>query len=275
MRLRAQKVFDKPNDGAAAPPVPTETPASPEPAAPPAAVAGNPPAPPAAAAPPAPAAGADGQPPKPAKPDWREERIGKLTHDLNEARRQIAAAAAAPAPVQNAGESEAAFQQRVEEAAQAKAIAMAAEQDWNRQCNAVADAGKAEFADFNARLGAIQASINSQDANEVAQYNEIIAAAIETGQAHKILYNLGGDPGEYQRLVKLSPVKRAMELGVMASKLVSSPEPSGAPRPITPVGSTGTHYEGIRPDDPKTGMKLPKAEWFKQREEQARAKGIQ
>lgn len=215
--------------------------------------------------------------PKPVEPvvvkkDWKDDRIAKLTHDLNEERRNKVAPVA---PVQNPGETEAQFAQRVDEAATTKAQLMAAQADWDRQCNAVADQGKKEFPDFDARLAAITSTINPQDQREVMAYNDVLAAAIETGAAHKVLYALGSDPGEYQRLMKLSPVKRAMELGTMASKLTNDPEPSKLPKPITPVGSGGIHYEGIAPDDAAKGMKLPKKEWYAQREKQARERGIQ
>ncbi len=208
------------------------------------------------------------------KKDWKDDRIAKLTHDLNEERR-LRAATPPPPPEQKPGETPEAFAQRVDEAANAKAVQIAAQQDWDRQCNLVAEQGKKEFPDFDARLTAITSTVNGKDPAEVAAYNEVIAAAIETGEAHKVLYALGSDPGEYQRLMKLSPVKRAMELGKMAVTLVNEKEPSGMPKPITPVGSGGTHYEGITPDDPKRGTKLPMKEWMKLREKQAQEKGIQ
>lgn len=205
-------------------------------------------------------------------PQWAKDRIAKLTHDLNEERRTKAAA---PVPEIKPGESPADFQTRVDEAATAKAVQIAAQADWDRQCNSVAELGKKEFPDFDARLGAIIGTINNEDPGEVARYNEVIAAAIETGQAHKVIYALGADPGEYQRIMKLSPVKRAMELGNMAIKLVNDKEPSAMPKPITPINAGGVHYDGITPDDPKRGTKLPIKEWMKLRDEQAKAKGIQ
>ncbi len=258
MRLRNQPVYDAPEDPKGAPPVvvpPVEPP--------------KPPETPVVAAPVVPPVVPPAEPPK---KDWKDDRIAKLTHDLNEARR---AAAAAPPPVQNPGETEAQFQARVDAAATEKAGLMAAQADWDRQCNTVAEQGKAEFPDFDARIKAITSTLNPQDQAEVEAYNGVIAAALETGAAHKVLYALGSDVAEYQRIMKLSPVKRAMELGKMAVGLVNDKPPSNLPKPITPVQSGGVHYEGIAPDDPQKGMKLPKAQWFKQREEQARAKGIQ
>lgn len=265
MHQAAQRMFDKPEDPKG----------SPEPGAPSAPAAGEQPAAPAATVPPV-VAGAETPPPAAPptkKADWKDDRIASLTFQLNEARRT---AAATPAPVQGAGENDAEFARRVDEAATAKAGQMAAQVDWDRQCNAVAEQGKKEFPDFIPRIDAILGSINRQDPAEISAYNDVVATAMETGQAHRVLYALGNDPGEYQRLMKLSPVKRAMEIGTMATKLVASPEPSGAPKPITPIsGGNGEHYEGISPDDPKRGMKLPKAQWFAEREKQVREKGLQ
>lgn len=259
MRLRVQRYFDKPEDPKGAPVTPVVVEPVVTPVVPPVE-----PVKPVVVAPVV---------PEPPKKDWKDDRIAKLTHDLNEARR--AAANPPPPPVQNPGETEAQFQARVDEAANAKAGLMAAQADWDRQCNAVAAAGKEEFPDFDARVKAITSTLNPQDQAEVDAYNGVIAAAIETGAAHKVLYALGSDVAEYQRLMKLSPVKRAMELGKLAVGLVNEKQPSNLPKPITPVSSGGVHYEGIAPDDPQKGMKLPKAQWYKMREEQARAKGIQ
>lgn len=258
MRL-SQRYYDKPNEGAGTPPVIQPM----EPVVPPVVVAPIEPVVPPVTPP--------VEPPK--VKDWKDDRIAKLTHDLNEARRT--AANPPPPPVQKPGEDAVAFQTRVDEAANTKAVQIAAQADWDRQCNDVAAQGKKEFPDFDARLAAITSTINGQDVGEVQAYNEVLAAAIETGEAHKVLYALGSDPGEYQKLMKLSPVKRAMELGKMAVALVNDKEPSKLPKPITPLQSGGEHYEGISPDDPKRGGKLPTKEWMKLREAQARERGIQ
>lgn len=239
---------------------------------------------PAASPSPAPAAGATPSPspapsPTPAQPekDWKMNRIDQLTAQLNEERR-LRAAAVVPAPTPKPGETEADFQAQVDAAANEKAGQIAAVQDWNSRCNSVADKGKAEFPDFAARLGAIQGVINNQDAADVTQYNEVLASAMETGHAHKVLHELGENPGQFRELMNLSPVKRAQRLATMTAKYAppeSEPDPSWAPKPITPVGGRGVHYDGIKPDDPTNGTKLPIGEWMKQREKQAEAAGIQ
>lgn len=254
-------------------PDPTQTPESAKPAEPAAAPAPEPAKP---AEPTKSVEAAKPAEPEPAKPeDWRDKRIAELTHKLNEARR---AQPQAPAAVQAQGETEAAFQARVNAEAEKRALAIAATVDWNRQCNEVAQAGQKDFPDFNSRLSAVQGVVNNQDPEDVRQYNEVLAAAIETGQAHRLIHALGENPGEVRRLMAASQVKRGVELARMADRLTVKPseaEPSGAPKPVTPIGSHGIHYESLKPDDPVNGMKLPKSEWFKQREKQAAERGMQ
>lgn len=248
---------------------------SPQPAAPEPAPSGEakPPAPPA---PPEPVASPAAAPATPtavpaAKPDWRDARIAELTAKYNAEKAKAAVAPAAPAAP--SGPSEAEIAERIQTEAQRLAQASA----WNDACNAVASQGNKKFPDFGERLRAIQGTVNGQDPGEVTQYNEVLSAAIETGRGAEVLHQLGANPGEVTRLMKLSPVKRAMEIATMAAKLDGggAPEPSGAPAPITPIGSRGVHYDGIKPDDPNNGTKLPTAEWMKQREAQAIERGIQ
>lgn len=258
---------------AAAPAAPsggTPAPATPDPAAP----AADPAAATPLAAPDPAAAPAAVSP----KKDWKDDRIGELTAKYNDTKRQLdalkAGTPAAPAPTPAAGESQADFEVRVA----TEAARIAAATDWAKQCNDVAAAGRAAFPDFDSRLGAIKATVNGQDEAELAAYNSVLETAIETGKGHQLLYELGANPGEVRRLMGLSPTKRAMELATKAASLgakSAAPDPSQAPQPITPIGSHGLHYEGIKPDDPVNGTKLPIADWMAQREKQANERGLQ
>ncbi len=258
-----------PAGGGSPPVVPSTPPVDPKQAvAPPAA-----PAPVVPAAATAPPGTVPAEPPAPSgpKPDWRDARIAELTAKYNELKR-AAPSAPTPAPPATTGPTEAEISARV--SVEAARIAQATA--WNEACNAVASAGSKKFPDFQARIAAVQSVVNSQDETEVAQYSEVLSAAIETGKAPELLHQLGGTPGEVTRLMRLSPVKRAMEIATMAAKLEGgSPEPSGAPKPITPIGSSGVHYDGIKADDPNNGTKLPIGEWMKQREKQAEERRIQ
>lgn len=256
----------------------TETP-TPETPKPPAGATPEPPAAPATAAVPAtpetPAPAAP-KPPEP-KPDWRESRIAELTAKLNKEKELRQAAESrvptTPAAQTSPGVSEAEIAARVSTEAQRLAQIAA----WNEACNAVASNGGKKFSDFNERLRAVQGVVNHQDETEAAQYAELLSAAIETGKAEDLIYSLGANPGEVTRLMRMSPVKRAVEVAMMAARLetAAAPEPSSVPKPVTPLGSRGLHYDGLKPDDPANGTKLPISEWMKQREKQAEERGIQ
>lgn len=272
MRLQALSGYTKflspADEGGAPAPEPAAPPPAPaavvEPAVAPAAPAQTP------AAEAIPGAGAPAAAPA---TDWRDRRIAELTAKLNDERRAKAAAPAGPA----AGETPEQFQARVDAAANEKAAEIAALNDWNTRCNSVNDQGVKEFPDWATRLSACRSVVNPQDGTEVAQFNAVLAAAMETGQAHKLLHSMGETPGEVKRLMALPPMKMAMEMATRAAKIGAgppAPEPSGAPRPITPIGSHGAHYEGLDPSTPN-GTKLPIGEWMKQREKQAETAGIQ
>lgn len=256
---------DPPGAPPAGDPVPATPPASPPtsdpPSAPPVQTPPNPPEGIAAA-------------PKPE--DWRDKRIAELTRKLNEERKKAppTVVAAPPAPVQAPGETQESFDSRVRETASQ----MVQINEWNRKCDDVASTGRTEFQDFNTRLAACQSVVNSEDPAEVGQFNSILAAAMETGQAHRLLHSLGETPGEVTKLMRMSPLKMAVELERRAAKFAppaADPEPSNAPKPITPIGSRGVHYDGIKADDPVNGTKLPIGEWMKQREKQASERGLQ
>ncbi len=249
---------------------------------PPGAPGGAPPATPLAT-PPAQAAAPPAEPPKtppaePPKSDWKDGRIAELTAKLNREKeaREAAEAKLTTPPAAKPGESAADFEARVSEEATLRATAMASNAAWNDRCNQVAAAGREEFKEeFDKRLNGVLQLVNTKDQGEVTQYNAVLAAAMETGKAHKIIFALGEKPENFQKLMKLSPVRMAMEMGTLAVSVGGAAVPSGAPAPITPIGGVGAAHDGITPDDPERGMKMNKNAWFAEREKQAAARGLQ
>ncbi len=130
---------------------------------------------------------------------------------------------------------------------------------FNQACNDVYEAGKKEFADFDGVLG------NFRDIGGLSP--ALVETAIETGAAHKVLYALGQDRDEAYRIMRLSPVKMAMELTKLAAKAAQPPAAapvSKAPEPIRPV--RGASNADVDPE------KLSTADWMKWREEQLQAR---
>lgn len=253
--------------------------------------AADPPAPPAADAPPASPPASD--PPAPAAappaPDWRDRRISTLTGQNHEKQRRIAEleaqlatargttqpAAPATPPAPPAGGPD--FEARVQAEASARAF--------SARCDEAANVGNGMFSDFQARVTSLTnvAGINRQpgapnDPAAVANYNGFLAAALETGEAPRLIHFLGGDQNEASRILSLPPMRMAVELTKLVAKLPAiggegpdpNAPPSGAPRPIRPVGArpAGGGQGDIRPDDPDRADQLSSAEWFKRREAQ-------
>lgn len=95
-------------------------------------------------------------------------------------------------------------------------------------------------------------------------------AIMATDNPHKVLYELGANPADYQRIMDLPPARRHTEF----VKLSLKPEPrvavSQAPAPVEPLrggGTTGRSLEDKMRDD-----KINDDEWYRAWEEHQAAK---
>jgi len=77
-----------------------------------------------------------------------------------------------------------------------------------------------------------------------------LATATEMENGSEVLYYLGKNGAEAQRITTLSPVQQVMELTKISDKLASpqAPEPTKAPAPVTPVTTTGAVTLQYHPD---------------------------
>lgn len=214
-------------------------------------------------------------PAAPARADWRDGEIAKLRAQLERERaKPAAAAAAAPAaPAQRSGESDAEFDARV--TARAQQIAEA--QRFNQQCEAAAASGRSAFGgDFDARIGQIASKlIDRNDPGSVARYNQFLldafdAADNDPAKVAKVMYELGGNLDEAYRVINLSSVKRGAELAKLGSATPASV--SGAPKPITPIGSRGERHENVSASDPSRADQLSTATWMERRNAEVAAR---
>lgn len=206
--------------------------------------------------------------PPPTEPqDWRDKRIATLTRRLRELQERPATPPPTPAgtappapPLQPPTDLDALVNQRARE--------MAAVQDFNRRCDETAAAGRAAFgeAEFNGRIASLQKLVDNTDPASVQAYNAFLMAAIETGDAPRVLHELGADLNEAQRILAMPPPKMAVELTRRA--IVPPSQVSSAPRPIVPIAQRGAAHERISPDDPDRADHLSTAEWMRRREEQ-------
>jgi hypothetical protein len=208
--------------------------------------------------------------------DWRDRRIGEQQARIRELRaeleryrgngqaqpqgqmqgQQAPQGYAAPPPDQ------AFIERQIEE----RAAALAATQEFNRRCNETAEAGRRAFPDFDTKVQKLVGLVDGNDPASVSVYNSFLNAAMETGEASKLIYSLGGDLNEASRILSLPPVRMAVELTRMSSRPVQ--EISGAPRPINPAASMGVNNRTpLSADDPNSDQ-LTTEEWMRRREEQ-------
>jgi hypothetical protein len=229
----------------------------------------EPPPPPAPPPEPEPTAAPPATPP-PAEPpatDWKDRRIATLTRRLRELQERPAyqppASGTPPAPQPTTVPPEPdqnIINQRARE--------LAAVQDFNRRCDEAAFAGRTTFGEtqFNGRIDQLRKLVDNTDPVSVQAYNNLLMAALEAGDAPRLLHDLGADLNEAQRILTLNPTKMAVEMTRRAAK--EPPVPSNAPKPITPIPTRGASHEQIQPDDPDRSDHLSTAEWMRRREAQ-------
>ncbi len=238
------------------------------------------------------AEGAAAPVPKPQAP-WFQKRIDALTAEKHEARRQAEAAQkqaeallqqlsdmragtppAAP-PVAPAAEVLGAppavqpvsaqkpivpmSETEIEARAQKRAEEISRVNAFNKACNDIAEAGKSEFNDFDdalknfSMLGGIP--------------TPMLETLTEMPNAHKVLRAIGKDPELAEKVLKMTPMKMAMELARIESGLEkpAMPKPvSTAPKPIIPIDS-GARGE----EDPE---KMSTAQWIQWREKNKKSR---
>ena len=195
------------------------------------------------------------------KKDWREDRIAKLTAQLNEEREKNASKVE-PKVEAKPGESQADFDARVRQ----EAARLSAEQSFNTRADAVATAARETYgaAEFNARLANIQSTINQKDPVEVGAYVRLVQTAMDTEDPGKVIFLLGEDPAKAANILAMSPTKMALEIAKLA--IAAPGEVSKAAKPLTIVEANNqSDRQEIDPSDPTRADKLSTAEWMKRR----------
>lgn len=96
---------------------------------------------------------------------------------------------------------------------------------------------------------------------------EFMAQAIQASDiGPEVIYHLGSNPKEAQRIAKLPPILQAKEIGRIEAKLVAEPpvkRTSTAPAPLAPVtatrSSSGPRYDTT---DPRATKSMSTSEWI-------------
>lgn len=182
------------------------------------------------------------------KSPWYQKRIGELTRDKYESKRnadtqarenvQLREQLARAQQGEQSDEQPGDFQSNVRQEAQR----LNAEQSFNDQCNSVYAAGKAEFPNFDASVANLQMVGVTRDFLELVTTSDAGA---------KLIQHLGTDLDEAARISAMTPVQMARELTRLEYKLGQAPAPkpvSKAPAPVKPIGSGGSTDSGLRDD---------------------------
>lgn len=191
------------------------------------------------------------------KPPWFQTRIDQLTREkweerrareaLEEENRQLRAKGGAPAAPAGGGEPAAAAAPAApavptvpgvhadpnDPAVQQAAARIIAEQDFNKRCNEVYNAGLTDkdTPDF-------QAAVKNFDMlGGLGQHRQLVEAVTQLEGGHKILHHLGTHLEDAMRITAMPPIQMGMELIKLAGSLKAAPKVSAAaPPPATVNG---------------------------------------
>lgn len=149
---------------------------------------------------------------------------------------------------------------------QAMAVQIAAQNEFNKQVgDEVArgrDPARGGHADFD------QVAANLQRFGELPR--TFVEAALATGKGAEVMYALGGNIAEADRILSMSPMAQAVALAQLANT-IQAPEPvkkiTSASAPIVPKVGSGQGRNTPSLEDPN----MPVADWIKQREKELAA----
>lgn len=207
-----------------------------------------------------------------------ERRVAKLTARNKDLEARVAAGTSTPGERTEVAANQTAI---TDAAVEARALAIAAQREYDRNAQTAVDAGRTRYGndEFNERVSSFKRLHDPSDPVSNRAYSDLVEAAIETGAPEKIIFELGGDLKEADRILKLSPVKRAAALAKLAEKDEKKAEGeetgeagetvSSAPKPITTIGRRGPAHTAIAASDPSRADNLSTAAWMERRNAEA------
>jgi hypothetical protein len=84
----------------------------------------------------------------------------------------------------------------------------------------------------------------------------IASAVLESDLGPQLMAFMSANPEEVERIAKLSDTRQAIELGKIEAKLQTTPKPTKATAPITPIGQRGSASSDLNSADFATYKKL-------------------
>ncbi len=102
--------------------------------------------------------------------------------------------------------------------------------------------------------------------NPTLKVTDVMAQAIQASDiGPDVIYHLGSNPKEADRISKLPPILQAKEIGKLEASLAASPpvkRTSTAPSPITPVTARTTGSPAYDTTDPRAAKAMTTSEWI-------------
>src|SRR5690606_25080477 len=128
---------------------------------------------------------------------------------------------------------------------QQEAQKLVQKQQFDERCNQTYTQGVSEFQDFDSAL---------QNLHLVGISPQALADITTMPDSHKILYQLGKNPDNAERILAMSPMQMGIELAKLSTAAPAQKPVSKAPAPISPVGGAAS----AEPDF----SKMSDDEWF-------------
>jgi hypothetical protein len=181
-----------------------------------------------------------------------ERQLSLANQTLEEMKRSAAHTGAPPAQPAPVAPTPATRQDRVSSEELQRLVAQQSEiNDFNRRCNTAVEEGRAAHDDFDRVV--IQDLTNRSPvydprAGKPILPQPLVEAALETGAASEVLYALGKDPQAAERIMRLSPIRQAVEVAKFHAAMT--------PR-STEDDDAGTGDDGSPADDNRTPRRAP------------------
>ena len=176
--------------------------------------------------------------PQAEKPHWATQRLSRYSQKVREREATIAEREARIAELERAlnpnGQAPEAPRPHtaadVDRLANERAQQIADARAFDQDCNSIAEAGKSAHPDFMDAIATL---------NLVGKVTPgLIEAVKEAGDPASLLYQLGKNPDEAERILALTPARMGAALAKLAAKAPTPPPVSRAPAPLTPVAGS-------------------------------------
>lgn len=215
------------------------------------------------------------------KKDWKDGRIAELTARLRKAE-------AKPAPEgPKTLDPTTDFDQRVAAASAEGARRLAAQKEFTDACNKIGDTGRTTYGkdEFNEKItqllrvaGIDPGNPGMTDPAAANRYNAFLINLVNAAdEPERVMFELGGDPDEFSRVLSLNPVQMTKEIvkrGLKSSDSGAKGEDTGSalPKPITPVSDRGIRHGAISASDPVRADSIDTPTWMRRRQEEVDAR---